>query len=84
MELGYESRSGRVFTLDFRNREIAPCRGASDFHSSFKEQFLILPILVVILFTSFLWCLVMLTPTTCSYSGVGPKSLPSDSLYSGV
>ena len=81
MELGYESRSGRVFTLDFRNREIALCRGASDFHSSFKEQFLILPIMVVILFTSFLW---MLTPTTRSYSGVGTKSLPSDSLYSGV
>ena len=84
MELGYESRSGRVFTLDFRSRGIAPDRGASDFHPSFKEQFLILPIMVVIILTSFLWCLVMLTPTTRSYSGVGTKCLPSDSLYSGV
>ena len=55
-----------VFSSDFRSRGTAPYRGVSDFHPSFKEQFLILPIMMVILLTSFLWCFVMLAPTTRS------------------
>lgn len=51
---------------------------------SFKEQFPMLLSMGVFLFTSLLWCFVMLTPTTCSYAEVETKLLPLNNKYSRV